>query len=257
MNRLLASLIFFTRLPWWRLKSVPKEAFEHVVDYWPFVGWLTGGLMAGVYYLSVLFGFEPFVAALLALASRLLLTGAARGWLGRFLRRLWRRYGSRAYLIYNEGLSHRYIRRLGTHLLLRTVVVMYCFAGRNLDLRLVVIPSLRCHGEVCGLYDYGTVALCPNGGRCQERRCLCRTFLAGLVAAWLALCRRLGSATRPVRMDRSWTCRASAPRSFHGGIVAHAVDASPLRWLYRRLLRCAFPALRAIPLSHPSPLSLL
>lgn len=76
MNRLLASLIFFTRLPWWRLKSVPKEAFEHVVDYWPFVGWLTGGLMAGVYYLSVLFGFEPFVAALLALASRLLLTGA-------------------------------------------------------------------------------------------------------------------------------------------------------------------------------------
>jgi len=71
-----ASLIFFTRLPWWRLKSVPKEAFEHVVDYWPFVGWLTGGVMAGVYLLAVVVGCSPMVAALLAIASRMLLTGA-------------------------------------------------------------------------------------------------------------------------------------------------------------------------------------
>ena len=73
---LLASLTFFTRLPWWRLKSVPKEAFEHVVDYWPFVGWLTGGVMAGVFYLSVLLGMMPLVAVLLAIVARLLLTGA-------------------------------------------------------------------------------------------------------------------------------------------------------------------------------------
>lgn len=73
---LLASLIFFTRLPWWRLREVPKEAFEHVVDWWPLVGWLTGGLMAVVFLLTTLLGFPPPVAALLAIASRMLLTGA-------------------------------------------------------------------------------------------------------------------------------------------------------------------------------------
>ena len=74
--KLLASLIFFTRLPWWRLRSVPKEAFEHVVDYWPFIGWLTGGTMALVYVCATALGFAPMVAALLAIAARLLLTGA-------------------------------------------------------------------------------------------------------------------------------------------------------------------------------------
>ncbi len=68
--------MLFTRLPWWRLRQVPKEAFEHVVDYWPFVGWLTGGVMALVFCLSLFLGFSIPVAALLAIASRLLLTGA-------------------------------------------------------------------------------------------------------------------------------------------------------------------------------------
>lgn len=71
-----AALIFFTRLPWWRLKSVPKEAFEHVVDWWPFVGWLTGGVMIGVFWLASWLGFPVAVAALLAIGARLLLTGA-------------------------------------------------------------------------------------------------------------------------------------------------------------------------------------
>jgi len=72
----LASLIFFTRLPWWRLHSVPKEAFEHVVDWWPLVGWLTGGVMGLVLAAALLLGFPPTVAAGLAIASRMLLTGA-------------------------------------------------------------------------------------------------------------------------------------------------------------------------------------
>ena len=76
MDRILASLMFFTRLPWWRLRTVPKEAFEHVVDWWPLVGWLTGGVMAGVLVASLACGLSPEVSALLAIASRLLLTGA-------------------------------------------------------------------------------------------------------------------------------------------------------------------------------------
>lgn len=72
---LLAALIFFTRLPFWHLQEVPAECFKHVVPYWPFAGWLTGGIMAGVLWLAA--QVLPFpVAVLLALSSRLLVTGA-------------------------------------------------------------------------------------------------------------------------------------------------------------------------------------
>lgn len=71
----LAAFIFFTRLPFWRIRQVPPESFMHVVNYWSFVGWLTGGIMAGVLGLSALV-FPLPVAVLLAIISRLLLTGA-------------------------------------------------------------------------------------------------------------------------------------------------------------------------------------
>ena len=70
----LAALIFFTRLPFWKIKEVPTECFKHVVPYWPLVGWLTGGIMAGVLWLAsqVL----PLSQAwLVAIVARLLVTG--------------------------------------------------------------------------------------------------------------------------------------------------------------------------------------
>ena len=76
MNQLLASLMFFTRLPWWRLKTVPTSAFEHVADWWPLMGWLTGGTMAAACLTATFLGFDPLMTALLTVASRLLLTGA-------------------------------------------------------------------------------------------------------------------------------------------------------------------------------------
>lgn len=72
---LLAAFIFFTRLPFWRLREIPATSFKHVVPYWPFVGWLTGGIMAGVLWLSA--QILPFpVAVIIAICSRLLVTGA-------------------------------------------------------------------------------------------------------------------------------------------------------------------------------------
>ena len=50
IDRLLASFVFFTRLPFWRLAQPPKECYSHVVEHWPLVGWLTGGVMALVLY---------------------------------------------------------------------------------------------------------------------------------------------------------------------------------------------------------------
>lgn len=74
-DRLLAALMFFTRLPFWRIKQVNAECFKHVVDYWPFAGWLTGGAMAAVYWWGTTW-VPPTTAALLAIGTRMLLTGA-------------------------------------------------------------------------------------------------------------------------------------------------------------------------------------
>lgn len=75
MRRIVAALSFFTRLPLWRLCDVPAECYQRVVPLWPLAGWVTGGVMAGVFFgaMQVL----PLgVSIMMALASRVLLTGA-------------------------------------------------------------------------------------------------------------------------------------------------------------------------------------
>ena len=63
-----AALIFFTRLPFWRIHQPPQASYKAVVEYWPLTGWLTGGAMAATLY------FGSMVLA--AIAVRLLITGA-------------------------------------------------------------------------------------------------------------------------------------------------------------------------------------
>lgn len=70
-----AALIFFTRLPFWRIYQPPRECYKTVVEHWPLTGWLTGGVMAGVLYLSSLV-FPYTIAVILAMAARIFLTGA-------------------------------------------------------------------------------------------------------------------------------------------------------------------------------------
>ena len=74
MKDILASFILLTRLPLWRICEVPAECFKHVVVYWPLVGWLTGGVTAGVLWLAAQV-FPMELAWIFALLSRLLLTG--------------------------------------------------------------------------------------------------------------------------------------------------------------------------------------
>lgn len=74
-DRILASFIFFTRLPFWRLRQPPKENYAAVVEYWPLTGWLTGTLMAATLWVGSLC-LPYFVAVVLAVAVRMLLTGA-------------------------------------------------------------------------------------------------------------------------------------------------------------------------------------
>ena len=74
-DRIWAALIFFTRLPFWRLHQPPKECYSTVVEHWPLVGWLTGGVMAAVLWLGNMV--MPWtVTVCVAIVTRLLLTGA-------------------------------------------------------------------------------------------------------------------------------------------------------------------------------------
>ena len=74
-KRTLAALMFFTRLPLWRLATVERSYFERVVPLWPLAGWLTGGVMALVLWLSQLASLPTGVGVALALLARCLLTG--------------------------------------------------------------------------------------------------------------------------------------------------------------------------------------
>lgn len=77
MKNIAAALIFFTRLPFWRLKifHVPSQYFSHVINYWAIVGWLTAGVMSVTLWVSA--QVLPFsIAVIIALISRLLITGA-------------------------------------------------------------------------------------------------------------------------------------------------------------------------------------
>lgn len=71
---LLAAFIFFTRLPFWRIRQVSAESFKHVVPYWPLTGWLTGGIMVAVLWLAAQV-FPISTAWIMAIISRLLVTG--------------------------------------------------------------------------------------------------------------------------------------------------------------------------------------
>ena len=70
-----AALIFFTRLPFWRLYHPPQASYKTVVEYWPLAGWLTGGAMAAALYFGSMV-LPHAVAVIAAIAVRLLITGA-------------------------------------------------------------------------------------------------------------------------------------------------------------------------------------
>ena len=75
LNDIWAALMMFTRLPWWRLHQPREEHFRNVTTVWPLTGWLTGGVMALVFYAGIMFLPLP-IAILFTMLSRILITGA-------------------------------------------------------------------------------------------------------------------------------------------------------------------------------------
>ncbi len=76
MDKILAAFIFFTRLPFYKIKEVSSDCYKHVVAYWSLTGWLTGLVMMLVYLFLTHAGLPPKFAVVASLLSRLLITGA-------------------------------------------------------------------------------------------------------------------------------------------------------------------------------------
>lgn len=75
INSLLASIMFFTRIPLWRVINIPSESFKNVVPFWSLTGVITGGVSAFLAW--SLIGHIPIVVlAVVILCVRMLLTGA-------------------------------------------------------------------------------------------------------------------------------------------------------------------------------------
>ncbi|MCC8117154.1 MAG: adenosylcobinamide-GDP ribazoletransferase [Bacteroidales bacterium] len=75
MKAPIAAIMFFTRIPLWRVVKIDPEYFKRVVEWWPLAGLLTGGFMAAVWWAASLVMPQPLAIAL-AIAARMLLTGA-------------------------------------------------------------------------------------------------------------------------------------------------------------------------------------
>lgn len=75
MQRIIAALSFFTRLPFWRLTTLEKKHYERVIPLWPLVGWLTGGIMSLMFLLTSRMLPLP-ICIIIAIVSRVLVTGA-------------------------------------------------------------------------------------------------------------------------------------------------------------------------------------
>ncbi len=72
---LLAAVQMFTRLPLWRIVKIDKIYFTKVLQYWPFVGYLTSGIT--ILTLWCFSGIIPVLpACILAIIARLFFTGA-------------------------------------------------------------------------------------------------------------------------------------------------------------------------------------
>ncbi|PVX50687.1 cobalamin-5'-phosphate synthase [Balneicella halophila] len=77
MKNILAAIMFFTRIPLWKIKAfqLPAKYYENVINYWAVIGWLTSGVMILSIWAFLQIAPLP-IAIVFGFVSRLLLTGA-------------------------------------------------------------------------------------------------------------------------------------------------------------------------------------
>lgn len=75
LDKALAAVSMFTRLPAWRIKEVSSDAYSSAIDWWPVVGFIISGTMSLMLITANLLTGSWLVAFVLALIVRLLMTG--------------------------------------------------------------------------------------------------------------------------------------------------------------------------------------
>ena len=118
---ILAALIFFTRLPFWKIREVPAECFKHVVPYWSLAGWLTAALL---WYIMAGRATVAHIPCMDYSHHRQTAHHRMppRGRVSRFLRWIWRRKHPRAYTYHHERFAHRKLRSHWPSILLSAVI---------------------------------------------------------------------------------------------------------------------------------------
>ena len=119
---ILAAFIFFTRLPFWKIREVPAACFKACSTYWPLTGWLTGGIMAGTLWLTGQI-LPVSLAWIIAIIARLLCYGMpARRRVSGLSGRVRRRHHPRAYACHHERFPYRKLRSYRTDILFPAAV---------------------------------------------------------------------------------------------------------------------------------------
>ena len=75
LRAIMAAMVFFSRLPVSRWPLLDADDMRRAATYWPLVGLMVGGVMAGAWWLAAC-AWPPEVAAGLALVAGVLATGA-------------------------------------------------------------------------------------------------------------------------------------------------------------------------------------
>lgn len=69
-----AAITFFTRIPAWKIVEIPEDSYRKIICFWPLTGWITGAIMAAVWFIFSAY-LPPMLTIVLALVIRILLTG--------------------------------------------------------------------------------------------------------------------------------------------------------------------------------------
>ena len=239
MKQLAAALIFFTRLPLWRVVRVPDACYRRVVAYWSATGWLTAAVTAGVLY-GAAFLLPVPAAVLAAVIARVLLTGALHeDGLSDFLD------GFGGGRTREQTLRHYEDSRTGSYGIIGLILYFGLLVALLASLPVpVACAAVLCGDPFCKFVASMTINFLPYARPAAQSK-------SGVVYAPMRVGEIVCGAAFGVLPMLSlfyppyWLAGACAVRVH---CVAYSTDAMPYRRVHGGLLRCGIPVVRRLVL---------
>ena len=237
MKQLAAALIFFTRLPLWRVVRVPDACYRRVVAYWSATGWLTAAVTAGVLY-GAAFLLPVPAAVLAAVIARVLLTGALHeDGLSDFLD------GFGGGRTREQTLAIMKDSRTGSYGIIGLILYFGLLVALLASLPVpVACAAVLCGDPFCKFVASMTINFLPYARPAAQSK-------SGVVYAPMRVgeivCGAAFGADAVAVLSALLACRACAVRVH---CVAYSTDATPYRRVHGGLLRCGIPVVRGLVL---------